>query len=243
MLSVLERFHCVSVVEGIHNGSIMSGGFVSISAAVCQSLWHPAHGPEQQWTTWVRVVIKTPFQIAGWLQNCDLVFCPSPHSCRIPTSSAQETGAPATPCMEIIVPVYLLFVVCKQYSCCLLFVCKQYTCYLFTHLSPLDRVWPTIHFSTGLSSKSTLPFFLYSSPPSTLLLFSHYDFPCRVLDKLTNLTVLNLSNTGVSWNLVSKVRSDICIAYWETLKSPLSMQRDFTNTPHIDKLVNLTGKI
>lgn len=67
-------------------------------------------------------------------------------------------------------------------------------------------------------------------------------FP-RVLDKLTNLTVLNLSNTGVSWNLVSKVKSDTCITYWETLKSSLSMQRDFTNTPHIDKLVNLTGKI
>ena len=25
MLSVLERFHCISVVEGIHDGSIMSG--------------------------------------------------------------------------------------------------------------------------------------------------------------------------------------------------------------------------
>ena len=62
-----------------------------------------------------------------------------------------------------------------------------------------------------------------------------------MLDKLTNLTVLNLSNTGVSYNWVSKFKSDFNLH--SLSGNSLSMQRDFTNTPHIDKLVNLTGKI
>jgi len=59
-----------------------------------------------------------------------------------------------------------------------------------------------------------------------------------VLDKLTNLTVLNLSNTGVSYLL--KITRLTLINNAAVYFPP---QRDFTNTPHIDKLVNLTGKI
>lgn len=133
MLSVLERFHCISVVEGIHNGSIMSGGvcfhFCScLSTSLTSSTWtwatmnYVSQGCHQNTLPDSKVITELWFS----------VFPPLNHGCRIPTSSTQETGAPATPCMEIIVPVYLLFVVCKQmdpYNCCLI-VCKQYTCCL-----------------------------------------------------------------------------------------------------------------
>ena len=120
MLSVLERFHCISVVEGIHNGSIMSGGvcfhFCScLSTSLTSSTWtwatmnYVSRGCHQNTLPDSGVITELWFS----------VLSPLNHGCRIPTSSTQETGAPATPCMEIIVPVYLLFVVCA----CLLVVC------------------------------------------------------------------------------------------------------------------------
>ena len=64
-------------------------------------------------------------------------------------------------------------------------------------------------------------------------------FDFRNLDKLTNLTTLNLSKTGVSCNIVVT----IVHASIDSLSLSLSLslsQRDFTNTPHLDKLIHLT---
>ena len=63
----------------------------------------------------------------------------------------------------------------------------------------------------------------------------------RNLDKLTNLTTLNLSKTGVSYMLYMYMCHDYCVCVSiDSLSSPPPSQRDFTNTPHLDKLVHLT---
>ena len=60
-----------------------------------------------------------------------------------------------------------------------------------------------------------------------------FSFLFRNVDKLTCLTTLNLSNTGVSCS-VSNSDTDVYYVHM------LYFQRDFTNTPNLDKLVNLT---
>ncbi len=67
----------------------------------------------------------------------------------------------------------------------------------------------------------------------------------RNLDKLSNLTTLKLSKTGVS---SSYLFIDFVLHIHARLFSVITnifhiQQRDFNNTPHIDKLTNLTGTL